>query len=370
MADTRWMIYGATGFTGRLLVEEAVARGHRPLVAGRSAERVQAIAQAHGLEHRVFACHDSREITANLRAADVELVLHVAGPFIHTSAPMIDACLRTQTHYLDVTGEIPVFENTMRHDALAQARGVVLMSGVGFDIVPSDCLALYLAQQVGEPFSLELAISGLGGADSKEGAGVSAGTLKSMLEMAALGGRVRRGGELLPLDLGMDVRTFQFPFGERQALAISWGDVSTAYHTTGVPNVTTYMTFPLPMIQGAQSLGWLVQKLVKINAVRARLAAQIERSASGPSDEALATARAHIYGRMTGRDGRVAEAWIETAEGYQFTRLAGVRIAERVLDGDLRGALTPARAFGADFALEIEGTVRRDTLDAAPAQAG
>ena len=367
MADSRWMIYGATGFTGRLLVEEAVARGHRPIVAGRNAQRVQAIADQHGLESCVFAGHDSRDITASLRAADVELVLHAAGPFIHTSAPMIDACLRTRTHYLDITGEIPVFENTMRHDALAQARGVVLMSGVGFDIVASDCLALYLAQQVEEPFALELAISGLGGADSKEGSGVSAGTLRSTLEMVALGGRVRRGGRLQPIDLGMDVLTFPFPFGQRQAMAISWGDVSTAYYTTGAPNITTYMTFPLPMIKGAQSIGWLIQRLVRIDSIRQLLAEQIDRTATGPSDEALATARAHIYGRMTGRDGTTAEAWIETAEGYQYTRLIAIRTVERVLDGSHTGALTPARAFGADFALEIEGTIRRDRLDDAPA---
>ncbi|MFW5772242.1 MAG: saccharopine dehydrogenase family protein [Phototrophicaceae bacterium] len=367
MADSRWMIYGATGFTGRLLVEEAIARGHRPIIAGRSAERVQALAQQHGLEFRVFGSHDSREIAANLRAAAVELVLHAAGPFIHTSAPMIDACLRTKTHYLDITGEIPVFENTIRHHALAQARGVLLMSGVGFDIVPSDCLSLYLADQVEEPFALELGISGLGGADSKKGAGVSAGTLRSVLEMTALGGQVRRGSRLQPIDLGMMVKSFSFPFGQREAMAISWGDVSTAWHTTGVPNVTTYMTFPLPLIKGAQSIGWLVQRLLRIDAVRQRIAEQIDGSATGPSDEALATARAHIYGHMTGRDGSTAEAWIETAEGYQFTRLAAVRIVERVLDSDLTGALTPARAFGADFALEIEGTVRRDRLDEVPA---
>src|ERR1700682_2360478 len=142
---SNWLIYGANGYTGKLIAREAFRRGHRPLLAGRSAGRIAPLARELGCESRTFALD---------RAGDaldgIGLVLHCAGPFIRTSAQMIEACLRSGSHYLDITGEIPVFESIMKRNADAIARGVTLLPGVGFDVVPTDCLAAMLARRLSD----------------------------------------------------------------------------------------------------------------------------------------------------------------------------------------------------------------------------
>src|SRR3954451_12448817 len=132
-----WIIYGANGYTGELIAREAVRRGHRPILGGRNASTIDALARELGCESRLFGLDDSGGVAAALQ--NVALVLHCAAPFVLTSAPMVDACLRAGAHYLDITGEISVFEAIVRRDAEAKARGVTLLPGVGFDVVPTDC---------------------------------------------------------------------------------------------------------------------------------------------------------------------------------------------------------------------------------------
>ena len=132
------LIYGATGYTGKLIAKTAVDRGARPILAGRNLEKVRAVAEPLGLAALAFDLRDPGRIDAAIK--DVSVVLNVAGPFSATSRPMADACLRNHVHYLDITGEIDVFEALAARDAEAKSRGVMLLSGVGFDVVPSDCL--------------------------------------------------------------------------------------------------------------------------------------------------------------------------------------------------------------------------------------
>lgn len=147
-----WMVYGANGYTGRLIAELAVQRGERPILAGRSHEKVEPIAAALGLEHRAF---DLSQARAHLE--DVDAVVHCAGPFAHTSTAMVDACLRTRTHYLDITGEIDVFESIGLRDIDARKAGIVLLPGAGFDVVPTDCLAAILKNALPSATHLDLA---------------------------------------------------------------------------------------------------------------------------------------------------------------------------------------------------------------------
>jgi short subunit dehydrogenase-like uncharacterized protein len=243
MSDKRWMIYGATGYTGKLLIEEAVKRGHQPVIAGRNEAKLRPLAEQYGLEAIVFALPDAVIAVDALQEMAVDAVLHAAGPFTFTADPMRTACLQTGTHYLDITGEIPVFEATFAQDSAAREAGILLMSGVGFDIVPSDCLVKYVADALPDAVEIEIAISAL--EMNNDDMGITAGTLKSLLEMLPNGNLVRRGGEIIPVDFGADFGTFRFPTGMRQAVAIPWGDVSTAYHTSGIRNVTTYMTMQI-----------------------------------------------------------------------------------------------------------------------------
>jgi short subunit dehydrogenase-like uncharacterized protein len=322
------------------------------------------VAQRLGLEMKVL---DMKYTNALVEALDkVELVFHAAGPFVDTSDAMIRACLATNTHYLDVTGEIPVFENTFKYDEAAKKKGVLLLSGAGFDVVPTDCLAAYVASKLPSATKLDIAFAGV--------SGVSPGTLKSMVEGGLAGGLVRRGGELVGNPMGKGARTVRFVSKTRKVMPIPWGDLSTAYRTTGIRNITTYMVFAKPMVQASAAAwpitavatpllrGVLARPKVK-EAIRQRLDA-----VKGPSETARKRGRCEVWARVRDKDGNSAEAWLETLEAYEFTAVCGVRCVEKTLALQPSGALTPALAFGRDFVLEIEGTRRLDELPADAAE--
>ncbi|HWW60275.1 MAG TPA: saccharopine dehydrogenase NADP-binding domain-containing protein, partial [Thermoanaerobaculia bacterium] len=208
-----WMIYGANGYTGELIAREAARRGMRPILAGRSAERVEPLARELGLESRVFPVTQP-----NLDG--VTIVLHCAGPFVRTSGPMVRACLDAGAAYLDITGEIEVYETVLAKHEEAIQRGALLLPGVGFDVVPTDCLGAMLAQRLPDATELWLAFS--------SGAGLSRGTIKTMIEGAGEGGAIRRDGRIVRVPMLFDVREIPYKSKPRLSMTIPWGDVSTA----------------------------------------------------------------------------------------------------------------------------------------------
>jgi short subunit dehydrogenase-like uncharacterized protein len=337
-----WMIYGANGYTGELIAREAVRRGERPLLAGRSRERIEPLARELECEWRAFDLE-----TPDL--SGVSLVLHCAGPFIHTSKPMVRACLEARVHYLDITGEIAVFEGVMRRDAEAKERGVTLLPGVGFDVVPTDCLAAMLHERMPDANELWLAFSSRGG--------VSRGTMKTMIEGAGWGGAIRRDGVIVRVPQMWDVQEIPFHSGARLAMTIPWGDVSTAYHTTGIPNIRVY---------SSQSRGALRQMkrirpflpLLRLRPLRA-VALKYASRRSGPTAEQRAAGHVEVWGRVTNKGGDVAVMTMTVAEGYAFTVLSALEAVREVLANPRGGAFTPARFLGKDFVKRIPGTEMR-----------
>ena len=147
-----WMIYGANGYTGSLIAREAVVRGTRPVLAGRNESEISKLAAELDLEFRVFGLDDASVLKESI--SGMQVILHCAGPFSVTSEPMITACLQAGAHYLDITGEISVFEQAHRLDEQARRADIVLLPGAGFDVVPSDCLAASLVRQLPAATSL------------------------------------------------------------------------------------------------------------------------------------------------------------------------------------------------------------------------
>jgi short subunit dehydrogenase-like uncharacterized protein len=350
-----WAVYGAYGYTGRLIAAEAVARGLRPVLAGRDAGRVAPLAGELGLEWRAFGLEDAAALARVIEPFD--LVLHAAGPFARTSAAMVRACLEARTHYLDITGEIPVLEAIYSRDAEARRAGVALLPAVGFDVVPSDCLALHVARRVADPHSIEIAIAPSGRA--------SAGTTRTVL--VSLAGRrtlglVRRSGRLVERPIGETRRVRFSDGGEREALVgVPWGDLASAFRTTGAGDVTILMA-SRPMRRIA-ALAPILGKALAARPLRRLAEAAVARFVTGPDARARREDRSYLWARAENRAGMSAEAWMETAEGYRFTALAAVTCVERTLAARPSGALTPAGAFGPELALAIEGTVRRDATD-------
>ncbi|HEX7708231.1 MAG TPA: saccharopine dehydrogenase NADP-binding domain-containing protein [Thermoanaerobaculia bacterium] len=337
---SQWLIYGATGYTGELIAREAVRRGHKPVLAGRNREAIETLADELACESRPFA----------LEAIDLSgigLVLHCAGPFIHTSRPMVDACLEAGAHYLDITGEIAVFESIFARDAEARARGVVLLPGTGFDVVPTDCLASMLASRMPDAAELWLAFDSRGG--------ISRGTLKTMIEGAQSGGAIRSKGRIKAVPHFWDVQEIPFESGTRTAVTIPWGDIASAFRTTRIPNIRVYMSRSPRAIRSGRRTAKLLPML-RLGPVRKLLLRLADRQ-QGPSAEVRATARVELWGRVANDRGEELTMTLSVAEGYRFTVLSALAAVERILAAPaISGALTPALAFGPDFVKEIEGT--------------
>ncbi len=344
------LLYGATGYTGRLILAEALARGLRPILSGRTADAVRMLAAAHGLEARPVSLTDAGALRRALEG--VRAVLHCAGPFVHTAAPMLEACLDAGAHYLDITGEIAVFEQVATLDARARTRAVTLLPGVGFDVVPTDCLAAHLARRLPGAVALELAFSG--------GSGPSHGTAATVIEGLGQGGAVRRGGRIVRVPTAWRWRSVPFADKSRLCVTIPWGDVSTAFHTTGIPDVTTYMATSAAGLRSLRIMRWL-EPVLRTRLVKRTLLRRLARRPAGPDAEVLQRARSQVWGEVRDAAGGTARARLTAATGYRLTAMTAVRATERLLAGGVpAGFLTPAKAFGADFILEFPESVRED----------
>jgi short subunit dehydrogenase-like uncharacterized protein len=334
-----WILYGANGYTGELIAELAVRRGQRPVLAGRSEAKVVPLAERLGLEHRVFELGDAAALDG------VDLVVHCAGPFSATSRPMVDACLASGAHYVDITGEVDVFEAVAVRDGEAKAAGVVLLPGAGFDVVPTDCVAAMLKAALPSATHLDLAFAA--------GGGTSPGTTKTSVEGSASGGRARVDGELRSVRIGHRRRSAAFRSGPLDVGSIPWGDLSTAYRSTGIPNITTFTV--LPGLTG--HLQALFAPLLRTSLVQGLGKAVAQRMA-GPDAAARDRSRSEIWGEASDAEGHTVSVALTGPNGYDLTADAVVRAVERILAGGVpAGAHTPSSAFGADFVRELDGVV-------------
>lgn len=348
--DKTFLIYGANGYTGELITRYAVTRGMKPILAGRNAAAVGELAAKHGLEHRVFSLDEREKVDAALQK--VEMVLHCAGPFSITSRPMVEACLRNKKHYTDITGEISVFESCARIDEKAKAVGIMVMPGVGFDVVPSDCLAKHLKERLPSATHLSLAFYGMGR--------ISHGTQATMTMNVGNGGAIRKNGVITSVPAAWKTREIDFGEITKTATTIPWGDVATAFYSTGISNIEVYTVIPsnsLRMLKLSRYLGWLlaagpIQKIL-----------QNRIPTGGPTDEERVSGKTLLWGEARDADGNRVETRIQGPEGYTLTALAALNITEKILsDNFTPGFQTPAMTYSADLILEIAGTAREDVV--------
>lgn len=343
-----WLIYGA-GKTASLIAQEAIRRGHSPLLAGRSAERVKPVAETLGANWATAHLSNRAELTNLLN--QVDLVVHTAGPFLSTALPMVQACLELGKHYLDISNEIQVFQFIFELDQEARQRGIALLPGIGFGVAASDGLAKYAASQIEDPQELEITLH-VYSRDS------SAGADATRLETLSRGNWVRRNGTLTRVPLGSGGKWLKFPFGEQSILPIPLGDLESAYRSTGVPNITTYGTLPISPTMARIALP-VAEKIISFAGIRNRLEQRILTRPNSPAKApTLQDAHSYAWARAKNNHGDVFEVWQEMGEGYDFTAQSTVCAVEKVLSEPLAGAMTPSQAFGADFALLVAGTKR------------
>ncbi|MGB0524698.1 MAG: saccharopine dehydrogenase family protein [Flammeovirgaceae bacterium] len=345
------LIYGSYGYTGNLIAELAVAEGLKPILAGRNEQLLKAQADRLKLKHIAFSLDQSEQL--NQALATVDIVLHIAGPYAHTTKTMLAACMRQKTHYLDITGELEVFEWLASQQQALKEAGIVAIPGTGFDVVPTDCLAAYLKKRLPTASHLELAFMGAGE--------ISRGTALTMVENISQGGMIRRNGTLTPVPAAY--QTKEINFGERiaSAVTIPWGDVSTAYHSTQIPNIMVYFAVDSTtklFIKSSRYIGWLMGTAP----IQSFLKGQVRKKVKGPSQQTREQTKSYVWGKAKdGQSQQTVEARLETPEAYKLTALTCLRSAQKLLKSPLPpGFYTPSLAFGADFILEFDGVKRID----------
>jgi short subunit dehydrogenase-like uncharacterized protein len=340
-----WMIYGANGYTGGLIAAEASRRGLRPILAGRNRAAIDSLGKELKLPARIFSFDNPEEVAKGLEG--VALVLHCAGPFSKTSGPMLTACLRSKSHYLDITGEIAVFESIFRRGNECKTAGIVAIPGVGFDVVPSDCLAAMLKKEMPEATSLSLAM--------KQSGTVSPGTLKTVIEGLDQGGMVRRDGKLVAVSSVYAVRKIRYLERMETSVTIPWGDVATAYYSTGIPNIEFYTAIH-PGALGFLRIKRILHPVLSRSLVKRGLQALVESLVKGPTISERETLRTRLWGEATNAAGKSVELRLDCPESYQLTVDSALRATEAVLAGKVAaGVQTPSLAFGAEFVLSLNG---------------
>ncbi|WP_436343045.1 saccharopine dehydrogenase family protein [Natronorubrum sp. FCH18a] len=355
------LIYGSYGYTGRLIAREAVSRGGSPAIAGRDGRAVARQADELGVEGRTFDLSD--DVAAHVRSFDA--VLNCAGPFVKTAEPLVEACLETETDYLDITGEFRVFERLRRRNDAARDANVTLLPGVGFEVVPSDCLAAFLHEQLPSATDLSLGVKGNGP--------LSRGTARTFVEQLGTDGVIRRNGRLIQVPVAFRTREIDFGTGPEHAVSVPWADVVTAAHSTGIDSIEVYAAVP-PWAARAMtvvdSMSWLLER----RPIKGGLKRLVDAQVDGPDERELAADTATIWGEaVDAPTGRRARARLRTPNPYALTAEAAVTAAERLIEGRdgsrnrvPTGFQTPASAFGSEFVLGLTGTDRE--LVAAPTE--
>ena len=349
MQSNTFLLYGANGYTGELIARYAQQFNLQPILAGRRKEVIEPLATKLNLPFRIFDMNDAPALQTALK--EVKAVIHAAGPFQFTARQMIEACLLTGTHYLDINGDISVFEMIKRYDAAAKKAGIMVLPGAGFDVVPTDCVALQLKKLLPDAVALQLAFATLGG-------GLSHGTATTMATKLGEGGAVRKGGKIIRTSLGKKGMWVDFVVKKLFVMSIPWVDISTAFFTTGIPDIETYTGIAKKtynILKGQAMFNWLL----RTNFVRNYIKKKIDKRPAGPSDEQRKKALSLVWGMATNASGKTATVRLKGPEGYTLTTLSSLLIVQKILNGNfLPGYQTPGSAYGENLVMEISGVER------------
>ena len=351
--QNQFLLYGANGYTGKLIAKLASTYHVQPILAGRTEALIKPLAEELQLPYRIIDLNDSEQLQKAL--SEVKLVLHAAGPYAYTAKQMIEACLQTGTHYIDINGDISVFEMLKKYDAAAKEKNIMLMPGVGFDVVPTDCIALQLKNKMPDATHLKLAFASIGG-------GLSHGTATTMAGKIGEGGAVRENGKIVGKPLGQKGMWLNFSAGSGGGtkklfvMTIPWGDISTAYTTTGIPNIEVY-TGITQKVYRMLKFQWTFNWMLRTDFIRNIIRKKIKERPAGPSDEQREKSSSLVWGQVSNASGKILQACISSFDGYTLTAHSSLLITKKILEGNIKtGYQTPAVCYGENLIMEIPGT--------------
>lgn len=320
---TKLMIYGATGYTGRMVAEHAKAHGTPLVLAGRSEAPLARLAAEVGVEYRVFSLDDTDATDKNL--LDISVLLNCAGPFMRTAKPLMEAAIRYGVHYLDTAAELDSYRLAERLDGDAKTAGVMLMPGGGGSVAMLGSLAGHAVTRVKHPRKIRIAMHVSGG--MSRGSVISASENMTNETLARLDSKL--------VAVANDIQKFDFGQGAVDSFQVTLPDLITIWRATGVPNIETFVHvtgngFP----QGDLSL-----------------------LPDGPTEGERLANRYQAVVEVSDAQGYVFRSMLDTVNGYTFTAMAAAEAGHRVLRGEARaGFQTPAELFGNGFAETIADT--------------
>lgn len=351
MQQNTFLLYGANGYTGELIARFAGRFGLQPVLAGRNEKAISTLAGQLQLPWCILSLENAAALLEQL--TQTRVVVNAAGPYDITARPMVEACLQTGTHYIDLNGDMDVFTMLQSFDGPARERGIMLLPGAGFDVVPTDCLALWLKNQLPDADTLEIAFA-------IAGSRLSRGTAITTLQKLGLPGAVRTNGHIIHEQVGKRGKWVRFTGSSSRTftMSIPWGDVSTAWISTRIPNIITYT--------GVSRFTWLFLRAQAIfnpllrSPWMHRLIKQIIlRQSAGPSDAVREKAASFIKAAVSNTKGQVLMGSMHCPEAYSLTADATLLITQKILQGNFTpGYHTPSTAYGADLVMEIAGVTR------------
>lgn len=351
----QFLLYGANGYTGELIARYANRFGLEPILAGRKREAIEPIAKKLGLPFLIFDLDDESALLSALEK--VKVAVHAAGPFQFTARQMIEACLKAGVHYVDINGDVSVFEMIKQYDEKASRANVQLLPGAGFDVVPTDSIALQLKKLLPNAVLLEIAFASTGG-------GISHGTAMTMASRIGEQAYWRKDHRLVKIPMGKKGKWIDFYMGKEKpakklfVMNIQWGDISTAHFTTGIPNIITY-TGIQPKVYRILKWQVLFNWLLRTEWIRGIIRKKIAARPAGPSDEQRANARSLVWGQATDASGKTKTIRLNGPEAYTLTTLAVLTIVKKILAGQYKaGYQTPASVYGENLVMEIDSVER------------
>ena len=321
---SRLLVYGASGYTGRMAAAHAKSLGLDVVLAGRGGPALRDLARALGVAYREFSLEDQGTVGRGLDR--ITAVLNCAGPFMRTAGPLMRAAVQTGVHYLDVAAELDSYRLAEALDADATHAGVMLLPGSGGSVAMLGCLAEHARKRVDDPKQLRIALQVSG--SMSRGSAISASENMSGHCVA------RVAGNLEPRN-PQDIEDFDFGEGPRPCFPVTLPDLITIWRATQIPDIGTFVHIS----EGSFPSG------------------DLSAMSDGPSAEERAANRYRASAVVVGADGASAHSVLDTVNGYTFTPMAAAEAARRVLAGETAaGFQVPAVLFGGGFAETIADT--------------
>jgi short subunit dehydrogenase-like uncharacterized protein len=340
------LIYGANGYTGKLIVDKAIKQNLNFVISGRNESKITEIANDKKIP---FFIASHKSFLQNPKLLDnFDIFLNCAGPFSKTAKPIMQACIKSKTHYLDITGEIEVFQLGKLFNSEAQSSNIIICPGVGFDVIPTDCLAAALNEKL--PNADEL-ILGFESTTKK----MSPGTMSTSIESLGKGGKICKNGNVINVPLAFNSQQLDFGNGLKTMVTIPWGDVVTAGYSTGIKNISVFIPMSEEQINRLKLLSkfsWLLKTQFLQNFMKNK----VKKNIKGPSFEEREKGKTFVWGQIH-KGHEIFEGKITTKNGYDVTVDGSLAIIQHINNNKINGGYyTPSQLCGFDLIEKLSGS--------------